>query len=120
MTTTTIYTNVIRKEVNNGRYIPTYYKKKKDRNNDKILHKVVIFKSSSSSSSSSSSTTSFNSLTPTAHTQTAQLVGHITAALFTVRWVKTCVSVAVVTQPYHTGPVPRGRKAAVSVGVDDL
>ena len=115
MTTTTIYTNVIRKEVNNGRYIPTSYKK--DRNNDKVLHKVVIFKSSSSSSSS---TTSFNSLTPTAHTQTAQLVGHITAALFTVRWVKTCVSVAVVTQPYHTGPVPRGRKPAVRVGVDGL
>ena len=115
MTTTTIYTNVIRKEVNNGRYIPTSYKK--DRNNDKVLHKVVIFKSSSSSSSS---TTSFNSLTPTAHTQTAQLGGHITAALFTVRWVPSCVSVAVVTQPYHTGPVPRGRKAAVSVGVDDL
>ena len=118
MTTTMIYTNVVRKEVNNGRYIPRSYKK--DRNNDQILHKVVIFKSSSPSSSSSSSTTSFNSLTPTAHTQTAQLVGHITAALFTVRWVKTCVSVAVVTQPYHTGPVPRGRKAAVSVGVDDL
>ena len=117
MTTTTIYTNVIRKEVNNGRYIPTYYKKKKDRNNDKVVHKVVIFKSSSSSSSSSS-TTSFNSLTPTAHTQTAQLGSHVTAALFTVRWVKTCVSVAVVTQPYHTGPVPRGRKAAVRVGVD--
>ena len=117
MTTTTIYTNVIRKEVNNGRYIPRSYKK--DRNNDKILHKVVIFKSSSSSSSStSSSTTSFNSLTPTAHTQTAQLGSHVTAALFTVRWVKTCVSVAVVTQPYHTGPVPRGRKAAVRVGVD--
>ena len=112
-----MYTNVIRKEVNNGRYIPTYYKKKKDRNNDKVVHKVVIFKSSSSSSSSSS-TTSFNSLTPTAHTQTAQLGSHVTAALFTVRWVKTCVSVAVVTQPYHTGPVPRGRKAAVRVGVD--
>ena len=119
MTTTTIYTNVIRKEVNNGRYIPTYYIKKKDRNNDKVVHKVVIFKSSSSSSSSSS-TTSFNSLTPTAHTQTAQLGSHVTAALFTVRWVKTCVSVAVVTQPYHTGPVPRGRKAAVRVGVDGL
>ena len=118
MTTTTIYTNVIRKEVNNGRYIPTYYKKKKkDRNNDKVLHKVVIFKSSSSSSSSSS-TSSFNSLTPTAHTQTAQLGGHITAALFTLRYERSCVSVAVVTQPYHTGPVPRGRKAAVRVGVD--
>ena len=115
MTTTTIYTNVIRKEVNNGRYIPTSYKK--DRNNDKVLHKVVIFKSSSSSSSSSS-TSSFNSLTPTAHTQTAQLGGHITAALFTVRYDRSCVSVAVVTQPYHTGPVPRGRKAVVIVGVD--
>ena len=47
-----------------------------------------------------------------------QLGGHFTAALDTVHWPPTFVSVAVMSQPYHTGPVPRGRKAAVAVGVD--
>ena len=48
----------------------------------------------------------------------AELIGDLMAALFTVRWMPTCVSVAMVNQPYHAGPVPRSRKAAVAVAVD--
>ena len=40
------------------------------------------------------------------------------SALDTVHWVPTCMTVAMVIEPHHAGPVPRGRKAAVAVAVD--
>ena len=64
---------------------------------------------------SSQTSSSSNLLT---HTEAAQQGGHIMSALDTVHWVVTYMTVAMVIEPHHAGPVPMGRKAAVAVAVD--
>ena len=47
-----------------------------------------------------------------------ELGGDVPATLDTVYWVPICMTVAMVIELHHVGPVPRGRKAAVAVAVD--